>query len=207
MKDQKILLFGGAFDPFHKGHLEMLNMVIKSIKINQVLIIPNYMCPNKRKPLLSGKKRIMMVKSIIKDIVTATHNTIHISCSDYEIKQQKVCFTIDTIKMLKDKNKMDDIYLLIGSDNFFSFHLWKDYQAILKRVTLCVVRRDTKPIAIYQNYLTKQGLSAIEKPVFIIGNKPITISSSQVRSKLANNESISDLVPKAVLNIIKKKND
>tara|TARA_B100001175_G_scaffold295759_1_gene284118 strand:+ start:7292 stop:7918 length:627 start_codon:yes stop_codon:yes gene_type:complete len=205
LKSQKILIFGGAFDPFHKGHLDMIKMVIKAMHINHVILMPNYMCPNKIKPLLRGDDRVSMLDQMIKEELEQKYQNVSFECSNYEIKQEKICYTSDTIRFLKEKNPNDTFYLLIGSDNLFSFHLWKNYQAIINQVSLCVVRRGLESKEQYQAYINDKFSEANDKPLFIFGKKPINISSSKIRECIKNNVSIDDLVPNVVAKAIQDK--
>ena len=205
MKSQKILIFGGAFDPFHMGHLDMIKMVIKTMHINHVILMPNYMCPNKIKPILSGNDRISMLDRVIKEELEEGYKHVSFECSNYEIKQEKICYTSDTIRFLKKENPNDTFYLLIGSDNLFSFHLWKNYQAIINQLSLCVVRRGLESKEQYQAYINDKFSEANDKPLFIFGKKPINISSSKIRECIKNNVSIDDLVPNVVAKAIQDK--
>ncbi|MBA94499.1 MAG: nicotinate (nicotinamide) nucleotide adenylyltransferase [Rickettsiales bacterium] len=202
--NQNTLIFGGAFDPIHNGHLTMLREVLASLKIDNVVLIPNFMCPNKMKPLFSGKKRLEMIRKIIKEDLQPMYENITFECSDYEINQQKICFTIDTLRMYKTKKQKDTFFLLMGSDNFFSFHLWKQYQDILKLVTVCVVRRDKTSTVHYQNYSNKYLSKLENKPVFIFGKMPIKISSSDIRQKIKHKLPIKTLVPKTIITYLNR---
>ena len=68
---------------------------------------------------------------------------------DYEIKQKKPVYSIDTINMMCDTYNNNNIMLLLGSDQLFNLHTWKEYQQIVKMVDICVVKGYLYPISIW----------------------------------------------------------
>jgi len=194
------LLFGGSFDPFHNGHIHMLKTVLDSLKINTVIVMPNFMSPHKQTLLFSAEKRLDMIHKVIKEDLKNHYKQVTFQCSNFEIKQKEVCYTIDTVVALKKENPEHHIFLLVGSDNFFSFHKWKDYKKIVDLVSLCVVKRSLEPSSSYQQYLKEYMPQLSKQPLFIFGKKPIYISSTAIRKKMSQKLSLKHLVPRCILN-------
>ena len=180
----------------------MLKTVLDSLKINTVVVMPNFMSPHKQTPLFSAQKRLDMIHKLIKNDLQKMYKKVTFQCSNFEIKQEVVCYTVDTIIALKKENPDHHISLLVGSDNFFSFHKWKNHKKIMDLVSLCVVKRSMEPSSSYKQYLKKYMSQLSKQPLFIFGKKPICVSSTDIRNKLSQKLSVKHLVPSGILNDI-----
>ena len=63
-----------------------------------------------------------------------------VEVSDYEIKQNKPCYTIDTVRYFKQM--YDELYFIIGADNLATLHKWRDIDKLKELVTFIVASRD-----------------------------------------------------------------
>ncbi|SFW05757.1 Nicotinate-nucleotide adenylyltransferase [Chlamydia abortus] len=112
----KIGIFGGSFDPIHKGHLLVASEAIKSLDLDCLYFVPANKNPFKKdKSYASNLHRINMIKLAIKD-------NPKMQISEFETNRNCISYTIDTVKYFRNKFKDDDLYLLIGSDNLNSLH-------------------------------------------------------------------------------------
>lgn len=135
---KKLLIFGGTFDPIHIGHARMLNAAINKVKPDLTLVIPNKIPPLKDGvPTASIPDRLAMLKIALKKF----KNT---RICDYEInsKSKTKSYTYLTIKYLKQKYLNYEFYFLMGMDRLNDFKQWKNWEMILKNVTLVVVGRN-----------------------------------------------------------------
>ena len=121
LKKQKIGLFGGSFDPFHFGHLNLVLNLLEHAQLDQVLI-----CPAKntvfKTPFTSIEHRVQMLQLVIEEVPS-------FALLDWEVKMQKP-YTIDTVKRLK-KNEETDLFLLLGEDLLPNLHLWHQIEELL----------------------------------------------------------------------------
>ncbi|RUM56920.1 MAG: nicotinate (nicotinamide) nucleotide adenylyltransferase, partial [Nautilia sp.] len=105
-----------------------------SKRFDKVIVLPNYLNPLKNSFSAPPQKRIEWIKKSI--------NQKNVEISDYEIKQNKPCYTIDTIKhFLK---KYDKISFVIGADNLSTLNKWKNIEELKKLINFIVVSRDYK---------------------------------------------------------------
>jgi nicotinate-nucleotide adenylyltransferase len=151
----EVIIFGGSFDPIHKGHIEIIEKAVKMA--DKVIVVPNYLNPLKNSFSAPSKLRFKWLTEAI--------NHPKVEISDFEIKQQKSCYTIDTIKHFKQK--YDKISFLIGADNLLTLNRWKKIDELKQLVNFIVVTRDNIPIKSYQTI-----------------NIDIPISSTQIRQNL-----------------------
>jgi len=128
--NNKIGIFGGSFDPPHKGHLEISNIAIKKLSLDKL-----YWCVTKKNPF--KKKTLFPLSERIKKSRKMTKITkkIRIKYFDEKIRSAN---TIDLIKYLKKRNKKDIFFLIIGSDNLINFHKWKQWKLLTKLTEIVV---------------------------------------------------------------------
>ncbi len=135
--------------------------------------------------------------------------------SRMEIDSNRVNYTIDTIKELKKEYKNDEMFFVVGTDAFFYLELWKDYKQLIDMVSFILMRRPeynvSRIIAKYKNTIEFVNVenrfegAAQEKHTYIYTPPAFDISSSMVRGKIKNGETIRYLVPEKVENFINEK--
>lgn len=131
----QIAIFGGSFDPPHIGHQSIVKKAIKKLDIDLLIVVPAFLNPLKVKSFLDAKTRFKLLKKLFSRFD-------NVKVSKYEIKQERAVYSIETIKYIKKKYNPSKIYLIIGADNYKTFHLWDSYKEIKELVTLVVVTRD-----------------------------------------------------------------
>jgi nicotinate-nucleotide adenylyltransferase len=185
---QRIGFFGGSFNPIHIAHTIHAMYFVEQMKLDHCVFVPTYKSPFKVSdiPFVDDIDRIRMVELAIK-------GNENFSIDDFEIKQQKVSYTIDTVHHLKHKYPNSQLYLLIGEDQarlFQSWHLWRE---IVDTVQLCITRRALKEVILDQDFYKKLASSEQRPPIWI--NAPfIDISSTEIRHRLATKRPITNLV-------------
>jgi nicotinate-nucleotide adenylyltransferase len=183
-------IFGGTFDPIHNGHLITAQSVKELRNLEKIIFIPAYISPHKQHAKASGAQhRLNMLKLAIEKIP-------FFECSDFEIKQHTISYTIDTLREFK--KYYDKIDLIIGYDNIFQFHTWKEPDEILKLANVVVLKRKSShPI----NYVDKYVESAN-----FVETRGIEISATDIRNRVHAGLPIYYLVPEKVLEYINKNN-
>jgi nicotinate-nucleotide adenylyltransferase len=183
-------VFGGTFDPIHIGHLITAQSVLEMRNLKKIIFVPAYISPFKQNTRTTeGKHRLEMIRISIKE-----NNFFEVS--DFELKNKDVSYTIDTLKFLK--KKYDNIELIIGYDNIFEFHKWKDPDKIIDFAKLVVLKRKTKNEPKRKDKFYKQA-EFLETPI-------IEISSTDIRERVKNKLSIDFLVTPKVKDYIFKHN-
>ena len=168
-------LLGGSFDPAHKGHLGISKITFKKLKLKKIYWVITKKNPFKNKTFYSLDERIKFAKRISKN-----QKKIKLIYLENIIKSSR---TIDAINYFIKKKRLKNIYLIIGSDNLSRFHRWKSYKKILKLVKLIVFSR--------RGYDRKGMKSTVVKnfknKIIFIKNKPILISSTQLKKRTKSN--------------------
>jgi len=186
----KIGIFGGTFDPIHNGHLITAQSVKEIRNLEKIIFIPAYISPHKQNAeASSAQHRLNMLKIALDEIPFFEY-------SDFEIKQHTISYTIDTLRELK--KSYDEIDLIIGYDNIFQFHTWKDPDEIFRLANVVVLKRKSShPI----DYVDKYVESA-----HFVETRGIEISATDIRNRVNADLPIYYLVPEKVLEYIKENN-
>jgi len=184
----KVGLFGGTFDPIHHGHLITAQSVKELRSLDKIIFVPAFISPHKQhEKASSAEHRLNMLKLALNDIP-------FFECSDFEIKQHTISYTIDTLREFK--NYFDEIDLIIGYDNIFKFHTWKEPDEILKLANVIVLKRKSShPLDFVDKY--------VEAATFV-QTRGIEISATDIRNRVHQELPIHYLVPKIVENYIYK---
>ncbi len=189
---KRIGLLGGTFDPVHNGHLGIFQSFLDSTYIDELWVLLTPDPPHKLdKNHTAYEHRAAMLNS-------ATKESARIFISTIENHLPRPSYTIQTIKALKQEYPHYTFLYCLGGDSLSSFHLWKEYEQILKEVLLLVAKR---PDYDHSNVASK----ILDKTTFI-EHKPISVSSSDIRNLVRHRNSISDLVPQQVEDYILSKN-
>ena len=164
-------ILGGSFDPAHKGHLGISKIAIKKLKLKRIYWVVTKKNPFKNKTFYSLNERIKFAKKISK--VQIKIQIIHL---ENIIKSSR---TIDVINYFINKKNIKNIYFIIGSDNLIRFHKWKNWKKIVKLVKLVVFSRKGYDRKGMKSIVVKN----IKNKIIFIKNKPIVISSTQLKSQ------------------------
>ena len=172
-KIEMIGIFGGSFDPPHKGHIEICKISLKKIKLKKIYWVITKKNPFKKEPIFSLKQRLLKSKKAVKK-----YKRIKILYLDDIIKSSR---TIDVINYFLKRKKLKD--LILGSDSLVDFHKWTNWKKIVKFTKLVVFSRrgyDKKSKeSIVVKYLNK-------KNIIFVNNRLIDISSSKIKKKISN---------------------
>lgn len=183
MNTEHIMLFGGAFDPPHIGHENIVNVLLdkKNIFVDEVWYVPTGV-HDFQKNMTAAGHRIAMLKFLLRPSVKIE------TC---EIHRQGVSHTYDTLSQLSQVHPDKNFSFLIGSDNLRKFHLWDKYQELLARFKVYVYPRqgfDFKPL-----YKNMHPLTDVPQ---------MDISSTKVRTSIKQGIDVKKMLNEEVYNYI-----
>ena len=182
----KVCLFGGAFDPPHLGHQTVAAELITRGYADEVWFVPTKI-HSFGKVMTAPEHRLAMLALI---------QTPQTKIETYELEQSGVSYTFNTLEALAEKYPEHQFSWVIGSDNLAKFHTWGDAQG----------RDYQQLLAAFPFYIYPRHGSAFE-PLYpgmtALRELPeITVSSTQVRSLVAKNQSLTGFVQPAVADYI-----
>ncbi|MBI4834124.1 MAG: nicotinate-nucleotide adenylyltransferase [Planctomycetes bacterium] len=182
----KIGILGGTFNPIHNGHLIIAREARKRFKLDKIIFMPCHTPYHKKNnALASPKHRLTMVKK-------AARGTLYFKTSDIEIKRGGLTYSIDTLKHLTKLYKPGTkFYFIIGSDSLIELPLWKGIKELAKLCNFIAVERP--------GVIMKRKLPSYLTPRIFHIKKPLSdISSSEIRKRIREKQSIKYLVSKPV---------
>lgn len=194
---KKIAVMGGTFDPIHYGHLVTAQAVMHEYQIDQVLFIPSGQPPHKSgSEVTAAEHRYLMT-------LLATETNPDFFSSRLEIDRKGYTYTIDTIQELKILYSGTEIYFITGADAFSQILTWKNPEVLLSS---CHFVAATRP-----GYSRKKAAPQIEALMSQHANTlhylevpALSISSSDIRSRVRAGRPIKYLLPETVENYIYK---
>ncbi len=192
-------IMGGTFDPIHYGHLVLAEQVRTKFNLDKVYFVPVGMPAHKDKSELADRlSRFEMVE-------LATMTNPNFIVSRLEIDNDNVSYTVDTIKKFRaNMNDNDTLYFITGADAIIEIETWKSFEELLG---LCKFVAATRP-TIEQSSLLKKTNEIIDKynaDIMLTTVPALSISSTDIRNRVKNKESIRYLLPESVESYIHKK--
>jgi nicotinate-nucleotide adenylyltransferase len=179
---KKIAIYGGTFDPVHHAHLILAREAIEALDLDRVILVPAAISPLKKAaPVASGEVRLAMLRA-------ATKGEPEFEVDECELLRPPPSYTIDTVEEIHRRECDAEIYCLIGEDNVSQLPRWHRFAELEKMVRFVVLDRTGKqPSHSYQ-----------------LIHRRIDISATEIRRRVAQNESIRHLVPESVEEIIQR---
>ncbi len=178
----KIGIFGGSFDPIHKGHLKIADEALRLASLDKIIFVPSGISPHKEKLNASALDRFNMVCEVVSD-------NPFFFVSDYEIKKKTRSYTYETITEFKKLYPDDEFFFIMGDDEYLFFPNWYEKDKLLTMCTFLV--------------FTRKGLQ-IKPPFIKIETPPLEVSSSNIRALVSEDKDISPFVHELTASYIKQ---
>lgn len=198
MSKKRIGIFGGTFNPPHRGHIIAAEKFSKLIDPDEFIVIPSLMPPHK----FFGEEATPQQRMEMCQI--AFSHIKNVTVSDMEIKRGGKSYTYITLQDLyRDEC---ELYMLCGTDMFITLDEWKNPEIIFNLATVCFVRRESRAELDYtiddkkRYYKEKYNARIIEIPGDVL-----EISSTELRSSLAKGRE-SDYLSAEISDYIKTRN-
>ena len=187
----RIGLFGGSFDPIHRGHIDPVLVGRSRFGLDKVIYLPTASPPHK-----PGREFApALVRYCMVEMALLHHEELEVS--DYELTLGRPAFTVETVEHFIDQQPDSELFLLIGADSYFELDQWRRWQDLVRLVPLLVLQRP--------GYPDRDDQSRYGGKVGWVPNTPVDLSATDIRRRLANGEPISDReVPSAVLDYCRK---
>jgi len=218
-----IALFGGTFDPIHRGHLNVARAAAERFKLKEVWFVPADIPPHKQKsPVTSYFHRYSMVAlalagepDFLPSLLEAPDPEAHV--------ERRPSYSIDTIRRVKaELRKRDSLYFLIGIDAFRDIAKWHKAEEVLKECEFIIAARPRyslddvasslpaglRPAAAeWRKFHKSQPTGPLQFQDVTLHLLPEThedVSATQIRAAMRNPKGLTKLVPNAVAEYIRK---
>ena len=224
--DMNIGLFGGTFDPIHRGHLALAQAALEQCKLHKIHFVPANIPPHKqRQPLSPFIHRFAM-------LALATADKKEFVASLLEAQEEngagrkglgKPNYTIETVRLLKRSFKPSDkLFLLIGIDAFADIAKWRESEALFRECEFVVAGRPGYSLADVANSLPEslRPRAEVTKPfqkqpaqgdlvlpgviIHLLGDLKQPASATAIRQAVAAGKALGRFVEPAVADYIRK---
>jgi len=133
----KVAIFGGSFDPPHRGHQGIVQKAVETLDIDKLIVLPAFLNPFKQSTLASAEQRASWCHMLF-------DTTEGVEVSDYEIRAGHPVYTSESLRHFQ--KQYDVRYLIIGADNLASITQWHDFTWINSVITWVIAQRGAEPI-------------------------------------------------------------
>ena len=178
----RIGIYGGTFDPVHHGHLILARQAMEEFELDRVVFVPAAESPFKiHNHTAPARDRLAMIR-------LALRGEDRFSLDPVEIERGGISYSIDTVKSFRSRDPAAALFFLVGEDNAYRLTEWHRFEELRKLVSFVLLSRS-------------EGFQSPEYPVV---QRKIEISSTEIRNRVANQESITYLVPESVMGYIEE---
>lgn len=182
---KKVGILGGTFNPPHIGHLIMANEALSALKLDEVRFMPNAIAPHKKTHTdITNENRLRMV-----EILTSPYPKFKVET--IELQLGGISYTYRTMVELVEREPDVQFYFIIGGDMIDSLHTWHYIDDLTKLVQF---------VGIYR----PGSFSKTTYNVLMVEAPRIDLSSTIIRRRLSNGETVKFLLPDDVLHYIQK---
>jgi len=165
ISNKKIGLFFGSFNPVHLGHTAIAGYMAEYTDLHQIWFVVSPQNPLKKKEtLLPDRDRLYMVE-------LAIEGNDKFRASDIEFRLPAPSYTIDTLTYLKEKYPDYEFCLIMGEDNLYTLHKWKNAEELVKKYPIYVYpRKDSvRPLnPVLDELLKKAEITIVNAPLMEI---------------------------------------
>jgi nicotinate-nucleotide adenylyltransferase len=184
----KVGLYFGSFNPIHIGHQAIAGYMTEYAELDQVWYVVSPHNPLKKKEtLLADHQRLHMVNLAIGD-------NKRLKACDIEFKLPVPSYTIDTLTYLDEKYPKNEFSLVMGEDNLYTLHKWKNVKELINRCRIYIYPRPDigKPISsMLSQILESADLHIVKAPL-------MDISGTFIRQGIRDGKDMSYFLPPAV---------
>lgn len=189
---------GGTFNPIHIGHLLLAEWAREAEVLDEIWLIPtgcSYMKSDIK--VLDAKERYAMASM-------AAEENGYMRCLDIEIKREGYTYTYETLLQLKESYPDVSFYFIFGADCLFTIEKWKHPEKIFENCNIIAAVRSGASLMDME--LKKKELEVKYNARITLLNFPdIEISSTNIRERVMEGQSIRYMVPDKVLSYIEEK--
>lgn len=193
MASNRVLLFGGSFNPIHHGHCLMARAAAERLGVQRTVLIPSARPPHKSRDLASAEHRLTMVQ-------LAIAGEPGFEACDLELQRQGPSFTLPTVEEFRRREPDAEFFWLIGSDSIGELAGWHRIAELADLCTFATVERagwDVNDLGRLAERLREDQIERIRRHV--LSDVPaVGISATEVRHRVAEGRSIRWLVPEPV---------
>jgi nicotinate-nucleotide adenylyltransferase len=188
----RIGVYGGSFDPPHRGHLALAKSAIAGLELDELLVIPAARNPLKSGVYASAKQRLEMVRLM-------AAGEAKMAVSDIEIQRDGPSYSFETLMELSYARPAE-YWFIVGTDALKGIREWKNPEKLIRYCRIGAALRPGFPKEIVLAHVSED----VQAKIDWFEMPPTDISSSDVRERMRRGLSVSHLVEPKILQYIDK---
>ena len=195
----KVAIFGGSFNPPHRGHLNSALFAAKQLKPDVFLVVPDHRPPHKT--LEAGSPTPEERLELCRRCFASVPN---VEISNIEILRGGKSYTADTIKALLHRFPDAEFYLLVGTDMLLDLGRWYRADFIMQHTVIAPFQRCPEELP-YIEAKAEELKERFGAQVEIIRSEPLPAASTDIRAMLRVRDGVSLLTEETYAYIIKNR--
>jgi len=200
-----LAVFGGLFDPVHKGHVSAANFALEFLAVERLKMIPCHLPNHKAMPSTQSRHRLAML-----ELATDAYPGIEVDA--IECQSDRISYTVDTLTELKKRH--NTLVFVLGVDSFNSLPEWHEWRKMLDLSHLLILSRHGETLS--EATLTavdfarrsvatsEQLLASSAGQIVHVEGFDFDMASSEIRKKLSRGGDVSLDLHASVINYIKE---
>lgn len=195
----RIAIFGGSFNPPHRGHLNSALYAAAQLKPDKLLIIPDHQPPHKALEAGSPtpEERLEMCRLNFASVPGA-------EASDIEIRRGGKSYTVDTVKALQHQYPDAELVMLLGTDMLLDLGRWYKAEYIMAHCVIAPFQRCDEEL-VYIEAKAEELRRRFGARIEIIRSTPFAAASTDIRGLLRQREGVDLLTDEVYSYIIRKR--
>jgi nicotinate-nucleotide adenylyltransferase len=189
-------IYGGTFDPIHHGHLHVIKELLRSRRVERIIVIPAGDPQLRERPIASGRDRLAMCRAAVAEL-TSIKDSVEVS--DREIIRDGPSYAINTVEELMREHPGKELAWIVGSDAYRKIDDWYESERLQELISFIVIERPRDQIAgsresddEFDDFDTTE-INALK------------ISATEIRKRIGEGLELSAMVPAPVLSYIESK--
>jgi len=197
-------LFGGAFDPFHIGHLRMAITGMELCQLDELILVPTHTPPHKAATWLPFDQRLAQLEALCQALKLSDPRLQGLSVSDIEAHLPQPSYSLNMVEQLIHNHQhKEKIFFFVGEDSLNSLSSWHQWQKLAELCTFVVFPRSSDKQQTQTNgqpiHSALETLHDVSIHIIHMPTPVLPISSTMIRHLYEEKQSVVGLVPETIL--------
>ena len=188
---RRVGVFGGAFDPPHRGHVTLAKTAIAQLRLDELRIIPTGEAWHKVGALTPAVHRLAMAELAFRDLGPVV-------IDPRETQRAGASYTVDTLRELHAEFPASEFFVILGEDQGQAFTSWHRWEEIPRLATICVAAR----AGFTGKAVHGDHCAASAHEFFLLQMPSVPLSSTDIRQEVASHHNVAPLVLEPVARYI-----
>ena len=211
----RIGIFGGTFNPIHIGHLRAAEEVVGALRLERMIFVPSADPPHKFD--VPGD-RLAPAEARLQWVELAIRSNPRFEVDALEVERGGASFSVDTLRTIGERIAPEKPVFTIGQDAFVEIDSWREPEALFELANFAVITRPPVALASLADWLPRCIRNIVEPDqsgefalyhragtwIRLVQIPALDISSSDVRIRMRDGESVRYLLPPDVEEAVEK---